>query len=324
MKYRIAIENALRAWDGIWLHWNKSDASKAAAMILRRIMGEDQYDDQLKAAVDWFLGKTQVPFSYMVAFDALKTSSALYALLDAQVGASDVEPANLKPVVQPSSAPLQRRPVRRQQTPITIAGSSLAVASSSAPKKSNIVVQLMRYQDTWKAIKITDIPTGTHGRYEHTADDSTTTMQKGSAAAVIKMQLGIKTNALEAPAYWIELGRMVFKSKKGRCFSCAGAALFTLTNDEYFDTYEIAVMGNKKFDHYFVCIGSTLGEIEAGLGTAVDIWQANLANTPDVFAKSPAKDFMYWKGAKIICSIPRDQRQSLRHFAREREEIEHS
>ncbi|MGY2197114.1 hypothetical protein [Pseudomonas gingeri] len=323
MKYRTAIENALRAWDGIWFHWNKSDASKAAAMILRRIIGEDSYDDQLKAAVDWFLGRSQEPFHYMYAFDALKTTSSLYAQLDAHVGASDVEPANLKPVVQPSAARLQRRPVRVQQTPTVVAGTSLATASSSSPKKSSIAVQLMRYQEVWKTIKITDIPTGKHGRYEHTADDPTTTMQKGSAAAVIKKQLNIKTNALKAPAYWVELGRMVFKSKKGRCFSCAGAALFTLTNDEYFDNYEIVVMGNKKYDHYFVCIGSTLGEIEAGLGTAVDIWQANLADTPDVFAKSPAKDFMYWNGAQIICSIPRDQRQLLRDFVIEREKIEH-
>ncbi|MEO4049209.1 hypothetical protein AAFN46_19245 [Pseudomonas sp. CAU 1711] len=314
MKYRVAIENALTAWDGIWFHWNKSEESRSAAMILRRLMTDSPYDDELCKAVDWFLGASDVEFTYVRSFSPLKTSSALYTQLTDHLKSAD--PPQLKPVVV-----RETRPVRRQApTQSSVQVRSTPVVTSSPSK---LPLQILRHQDAWKNIKITDIPTGKHGRYEHTSDDFVTNQQKASAAGVVQIQLGIKGKSLQIPAYWIELGRMVHVSKKGRCFSCAGAAVFTLTQDEYFDNYELAIMGNAKYDHYFVCVGSSIGEIKSGLGTAIDIWQANLNGTTDVYAKSPAKEFMYWKGAEFTCVIPKESRQALRAFILERVQIEH-
>lgn len=314
MKYRTAVENALRDWEGIWFHWNKSYESSAAASIIRRLISDSRFDDELRGAIDWFLGRSDVEFSYVIAFARLKSTSALYAQLTSHLATAD--PPELKPVVvRPTRT--TTRPVPRQSTVRVVSTPVVATSSSSLP------LQILRYQDTWKNIKITDIPTGRHGRYEHTADDWVTNQQKAAAAGVVEIQMGIKGKTLQTPEYWIELGRIVHVSKKGRCFSCAGAAVCTLTQDVYFDNYELVIMGNPKYDHYFVCVGSSAGEIKSGLGTAIDIWQANLEGAADAYAKSPAKTFMYWKSAEIICVIPKDQRQGLRDFIKKREKIEH-
>ncbi|AZD29211.1 hypothetical protein [Pseudomonas chlororaphis] len=347
MKYRAAIEAALQAWEGIWFHWRKSEASKSASVILHRLIADSPYDDQLQEAVNWFLGKSDQPFHYVVSFAKLSTDSALFAQLTNHL--QNAEPPNLRPVLvmhgssasrpqQPaSSAPragsgLVVAPQAASSNSVPVLGAQPAASSSipvvtaraaSSGSENTVELQIRKHQRIWQAIEITDIPTGKHGRYIHTADDPLTTQQKGSAAAIVKKQLKFTGNAFAVPAYWIELGRLVFKYKKGRCFSCAGAALYTLTLDQFFDIYELAVMGTRKYDHYFVCVGTTMGQITSGLGSAIDIWQSNLSGSSDVFAHTPAKDFMYWKDAEIICLIPRSERQALRTFVAQREEIEH-
>lgn len=319
MKYRTAVENALRDWEGIWFHWSKSYESRAAVSIIRRLITDSRFDDELCAAIDWFLGRSDVEFSYVIPFARLKITSALYVQLTSHLVSAD--PPELKPVVvRPTRTTTRHAP---RQSTVRVVATPVVATPVVATSSSSLPLQILRYQDTWKNIKITDIPTGRHGRYEHTADDWVTNQQKAAAAGVVEIQMGIKGKTLQTPEYWIELGRIVHVSKKGRCFSCAGAAACTLTQDVYFDNYELVIMGNPKYDHYFVCLGSSVGEIKSGLGTAVDIWQANLSGAADAYAKSPAKDFMYWKGAEFICMIPKDQRQALRDFISKRQRIEH-
>lgn len=315
MKYRDAIAAAIREWDNIRFHWNKSEASKKAVVILGRLIDESPYDDRLIRAIDWLMGVSNERFSYVVPLPQLKKDSALYIKLAEKLKTAEL-PA-LTPIVtsniqQNSRSRVSLARIRPQPNRDLY----------SATSKTDMPLQISKHQNIWKKIGITDRPTGQHGRYEFTPDDFISTSQKGAAAGVVKKQFGTK-DFLKDARYWIELGRMVIKSNKGRCFSCAGAAAYTLINDECFDVSEIAIMGSKGYDHYFICVGQSMGEIEAGSATAIDIWHANLKEGRSFFT-TPARNFAYWEDAEIICQIDKSARSSLRAFAKEREQTENS
>lgn len=338
MKYRAAIEEALKAWHAIHFHWLKSAESKAAATLLRHLIDSNPYDDVLKQAVEWFTDQCNEAFQYQtVTYSRLKLTSALYVQLNTHL--KSAEKPDLKPVAgsSSSSVPSAMRmggsvaPASRPSSsglglglaPASASASATGPSLSSSSGVQPVEVQVRKYEKIWGTITVTDIPTAQHGVYEHTKDDPITTQQKGSASAVVEITLKIKGKPLNAPEFWVLLGGMVLKSKFGRCFSCAAAAVHTLIHDEYFDRYEMTVMGTEKYDHYFVCVGESMGEIKSGLGTAIDIWQANLSNKPDAYAHSPAKTFLYWSEAQIICDIPKTRRAEFRKLVKTRNSIEH-
>ena len=131
--------------------------------------------------------------------------------------------------------------------------------------------------------------------------------------------LGKKDRVDEFGEYWIELGRLIMKSKKkvGRCFSCSGIAVYTLVKEREHDNWVILVVGNPSRDHYFVLVGASLEAIRAKDGYVIDIWDGNLCGTPPVH---PIKGFKYMDKHVIPCCIimPED-REKLRAFIRDRE-----
>lgn len=343
--YRQAIEAAIASWRGIWLHWNKSPASESAVMILERLMGEERYDDRLKEAVDWFLGNSFVPFNYVYEFNALKTDSALYKKLTAELATADA------PILRPPQSPSvvshvpRPAPVRRRiQSVLPSPPPSSSGASSSStvvpvvprahPAPSPAPVTTARRRDAeaprelpfarhfaeWAKVEITDIPTGEHGVYESAPEDFQTINQRGGAQMVTQKvhSLGKKDDVKPFPEYWIELGRSISRSKKkvGRCYSCAGVVAHTLVCEREYDNLVIAIVGNPKRDHYFVLVGESMEAISASDGWAIDIWDGNLNKRPPVH---PIKQFVYMKGGvKPCCVILPDDRVSLRAFIAER------
>jgi hypothetical protein len=336
--YREAIEAALTEWDNIWFHWNKSQESRNAVFMLRRVMRDDVYDDRLKQAVDFYMGYNPAPVTLELPLVQISTGSALYAKLTDKLAHCD------PPVLQPPrasgrtgrvarvTAPAPDTSVRitNRLVPAPQAASSSRVVpvqarpSASTSRTGGLEANIRKHEAEWSSIEITDIPTGEYARYEHTASDFGTTTQKAAAAGVVRRYFGVigTGEVLTHPGYWMELGRIVMKSKIGRCFSCSAAAVFTLVSDPAFDELTLMVMGSKKSDHYFVCVGTSAGAINAGNGTAVDIWQANLNKDPNSMCKTPCSSFMYWRGAMPICEIPTDKRTALRKFAAKREEEE--
>ncbi|MDT9678667.1 hypothetical protein F6R97_29685 [Pseudomonas sp. JV414] len=332
MKYRATIEEALKAWHAIRFHWLKSAESKAAANILRQLIDSSPYDNVLKQAVEWFTDQCNEAFTYQnVTYSRLKTTSALYVQLNTHL--KSAEGPDLAPVASSSSSSVPTAirmgssvaPVSRPSSsglglaPASAAGLSLSSSSGVRP----VELQIRKYEKLWAKITVTDIPTKKHGVYNYTKDDPITTQQKGSASGVVEITLRIAGKPLEAPEFWVLLGGMVLESTFGRCFSCAAAAVHTLVHDEYFDRCEVVIMGTKKYDHYFVCVANTLGEIKSGEGIAIDIWQANLSKKPDAYAHSPANTFRYWPKAEIICVIPQSRRTEFRELVKTRNNIEH-
>ncbi len=92
------------------------------------------------------------------------------------------------------------------------------------------------------------------------------------------------TKALEVPDYWVEVGRLALQSEYGRCFSCAGAAIFKLAMNPAFDDAVIESVGSPDFDHHFVFVGrSNAGSTEPPTNPktlVIDVWQANQGGDP--------------------------------------------
>lgn len=330
MTYREAVEEAIRKWEGIWFHWNKSAESQGAVGLLRWEIRNDRYDDDLKRAVDWFMGLSAVQYSVMgINYAQLKTDSALYRHLHDEMANAD--PPLLKPVtttarprtarsVQTASilpSPSTSRPRTVVTTPPVASTSASVVTSvstvSAVPKKSaepkkattslSEAVVLM-HNSAWKKIRITNQPTDTPGRYKYTDEDKGATQLSGAALAIGKKQ--------ESPNFWVELGRLALSNKFGRCLHCAGAAVYSLVLEPMLDDYVIAVQGNTDYDHHYVLLG-TEGDLAKDDGYVIDIWHANLNSTTPL---SKAKNYHYREGGhKVFCIFLPQDRAELRSFA---------
>ncbi|HEX8430979.1 MAG TPA: hypothetical protein VF625_06815, partial [Longimicrobium sp.] len=142
-------------------------------------------------------------------------------------------------------------------------------------------------------------------------DDFQTTIQKGMASTPVVKKTGCsKDKVLEQPEYWALLGRMVLKSRKARCFSCAAAAVYSLVMDPECDSLVIASVANESFDHHFVVVAKSEGDLKAGRAYAIDIWQANLDKSSYV---QSLDTFRYTKGkTKVFCLLMPEERAGLR------------
>ena len=130
---------------------------------------------------------------------------------------------------------------------------------------------------------------------------------------------------LAEPDYWTELGRETLKVQVGRCFNCAGTAIYGLVMDEAFDALTIESVGAVSFDHHFVLVGRTGDEIgsteppgDDSDVLVVDIWQANQGDDP------PARrweDFTYNEETelKVFAILKPGDRKALRERCLKRE-----
>lgn len=333
MTYRESIDQALKTWDSIPWHFNKSEQSKSAAFVLRLLLNTPGDDRLLKQAIDTFLGACLEAFNYSgVNYVQLKPTSALYANLNKYTREANPPILSL-PVVTSSSSPRPGIPAVAIAPSLPPVGLSVASSSSSSPAVSSsssssqdvsaLLVQINRHQAAWSKIAITDLPTDEHGVYNSTEDDKFTHVPRGITSGILKKEPAIDAKGLEAPEFWALLGAIIMRADKkfARCLGCSAAVVYSLVFDEFFDNFEIAVMGSKKFDHYFVCVGPTIGKIEAGLGIAIDVWDSNNpAKRSSTSAHPIAKNFTYWSRSRldIVCSIPTESRTALRLFVKTR------
>lgn len=305
-----AVDEAIRRWNDVWFHWNKSQQSKNAVMALQNLMARSMYEDELLAAVTWLIGQSATPFNYKgLRLDPLKSDSALATYLGEEFAKVDRAP-NLRP--RPTTSTTSSRAtssttgrttdVPKKTTPKT------PVSRSSAPR---YLSSLARHARDWAGIEITDIPTDTPGVYKYTKNDQQTTTMKGTAAAKLAMTHK-KKDIVDLPEYWAELGRLVSKHRMGRCYSCAALVVYTLVMDPTYDELVIAVMGNVDYDHQFVLIG-TMAEVESKKGYVIDIWQSNLDKvTPQVL---PLNECRYTQGnVQLACLLHPDDRATVRAF----------
>lgn len=122
--------------------------------------------------------------------------------------------------------------------------------------------------------------------------------------------------------YWVEIGKLVKKEDYGRCFSCAGLAIEGLVMNPAFDRYTIESVGACGFDHHFVLLGRTGGDVgsttppDASDTTTlvVDIWDGNQQKKPPMRLWS---QFTYNAETKlkVYCVITPEERTALRERA---------
>ena len=326
MNYREAVEEAIRKWKDKWLHWNKSQQSTNAVMALEGIIGSSIYDDDLEACVNWLIGQSDHQFSYKAfPLSALKADSLLYKHLNTEIGKATAGPSR-RPVSRVTSTTVRQSSSASSSSSVRVPSSSaravtasatvtvveapkrvqpLVVASSSVPSYLSL---LKRHHEEWSKIEITDIPTATPGIYKYTEKDKQTNNLKLMAALNVKAAKGEIT---EQPLYWAQLGKLVAKHRFGRCYSCAGLAVYTLVMDPSYDKLIIAVVGNSDYDHQFVVVG-TESEVGNKTGYVIDIWQTNLDNGKTPFVM-PHAECVYSKGTtKLACVLFPDDRASLR------------
>ncbi|WP_223487437.1 hypothetical protein [Pseudomonas sp. A-RE-19] len=331
MTYREAIDQAIKAWDSIRWHINKSEQSKSAAFVLRLLLKIQGDDRLLKQAIDTFLGACLEAFNYSgVSYVQLKPTSALYANLNKYTREANPPILSL-PVVTSSSSPRLGIPTvaiapSRPPVGLNVASSSssspaTSSSSSSSQDPSALLVQISRHQAEWSKIAITDLPTGKHGVYKYTDDNKYADIPRGVVSGLLKREPIIDKQGLRAPEFWALFGAIVMRAPKkfGRCLHCSAAVVHSLVFDQFFDNYEIAVMGSTEYDHYFVCVGSSLGVIQTGLGIAIDVWDSNNPAKPSSTSTHPlAKNFTYWSeaGLEILCPIPTVSRAALRLFVK--------
>ncbi|HWC00900.1 MAG TPA: hypothetical protein VG672_29540, partial [Bryobacteraceae bacterium] len=305
----------------------------AVVMLRFEIRNDHRYDDGLKEAVDWFMGRSANQYSYLgINYDQLKTDSALYRHLHDELANAD------PPVLKPAATTTRSRTTRpvlaasassghstvRRTAVVTTAPRETSLASdvgtvstlsaipkvSAEPKKATNSLSeaiVLMHSSAWRKIKITNVPTDTPGRYNYTEQDKAATNLQGSAMAIGKKQ--------DNPRFWVELGRLTLINKFGRCLHCSGAAVYSLVLDPRFDNYIIAVQGNVSYDHHYVLLG-TEGDIATGDGYVIDIWDANLNLTTPL---SKAREYRYRNGEhKVFCMFLPEGRAELRKFALER------
>lgn len=143
--------------------------------------------------------------------------------------------------------------------------------------------------------------------------DLTANMQKAKQVEAGQMAQG---------DYWAEVGRLAKSSDFGRCFSCAGIAIYTFVMNPAFDGLTIESVGAVTYDHHFVLVGrtgdagSTTPPDEDSKVLVVDVWQANQGGTPPATAWS---DFTYNKETqlKVFCVMRPDERKDLRERCEE-------
>jgi hypothetical protein len=118
--------------------------------------------------------------------------------------------------------------------------------------------------------------------------------------------------------YWVELGRRAKNAEYGRCFTCAGVAVHSLVMNPAFDRLTIESVGAVGYDHHFVLVGRTGGEVGSATPPAmdskalvIDVWQANQGGTPPATTWA---DFTYNKETELkVFSVMRPQdRAALR------------
>ncbi|MCP1445889.1 hypothetical protein J3D54_005021 [Pseudomonas sp. GGS8] len=336
MTYREAIDQAIKAWDSIRWHINKSEQSKSAVHVLRLLLKTPGDDKLLRQAIDTFLGTCHEAFNYAgVNYVQLKPTSALYANLDKYIKGANPPLISL-PVVASSSSPRPGIPPVAITSALPSVGLSVASSSSSSPAVSSsspasassrdtsaLLVQISRHQAEWSKIAITDLPTGKHGVYKYTDDNKYADVPRGAVSGLLKREPKIDEQGLRAPEFWALFGAIVMRAPKkfGRCLHCSAAVVHSLVFDPFFDNCEIAVMGSTEYDHYFVCVGSSMGKIRTGLGIAIDVWDSNNPAKPSSTSTHPlAKNFTYWSeaGLEILCPIPTESRAALRLFVKSR------
>lgn len=121
------------------------------------------------------------------------------------------------------------------------------------------------------------------------------------------------------PDFWADLGRRALENEYGRCFTCAGAAIYKLVMNPAFDGLVIESVGATTYDHHFVLVGRSAGAVgstdpptseDRGV-MVIDVWQANQGGAP------PAcqwKDYTYKNETelKVFCVIKTEGRTQLR------------
>lgn len=184
-------------------------------------------------------------------------------------------------VVTPVPRPMPTPAPSISLAPAPVVSASPALASV---KTDSRIAEFAALASKWGVIKITDLPTSTPGVYIQTEDDKMTIVSKAAAAgAVIKEGIDM-AKVLESGRYWLRLGRMVLKGKKGRCFSCAAVAAYLLTLEPAFDDLDICIWGSGEYDHHFTTIGKSSEYASAWNGVVViDIWHGNLNKETGVY-----------------------------------------
>jgi hypothetical protein len=124
----------------------------------------------------------------------------------------------------------------------------------------------------------------------------------------------VEDQLMTVPDYWVKLGEMALSAEYGRCFSCAGVAIFQLVKNPKFDGCVLESVGAVNYDHHFVLVNRDNVGSSAPPGPntlVVDIWQANQGSDPPMVLW---KDFTYNKETelKVFCQIPAGDRSDLR------------
>lgn len=114
--------------------------------------------------------------------------------------------------------------------------------------------------------------------------------------------------------YWVKLGEKALKAEYGRCFSCAGVAIYSMVMNPKFDGKVLESVGAPEYDHHFVLVGRTAVGTTDPPGDdelVVDIWQANQSGDSPV---TPWKNFTYNKATKlkVFCVLRPEDRSALR------------
>ena len=175
-----------------------------------------------------------------------------------------------------------------------------------------------KHNKTWSGLTVTDIPTRIPGKYTLKDGFQHVDTVKGAAIAwTVKKTKCLAENVESKPEYWLKMGFMASKPTRFglreryvRCFTCAAIAAYSLVRDSDFNNLDIAVVGVRNYDHYFVVVGSltSIKRKKHSGCTAVDLWDSNLNN--GIQAVNPLQGFKYAsEGLGIRCEFPKEKRK---------------
>jgi hypothetical protein len=217
-----------------------------------------------------------------------------------------VENALMRTVIQPSPSPPQQQ-VRPR--PVVSPFFTTTQTSPQEPTLAELRKRLQSLAKGWQCIQITDLPTNRPGIYNSVGNDAQTLNLRLFATIGLGDKMKDKNyDAQKEPSYWINLGRLVKMKREGRCFSCAGVAVYDLVLSEAWDDMEITVGGSGDFDHCFVKIS------RAKTSFALDIWQSNI--NKDYSYVYGWNNYLYTKGFKELCKFTPGERESHRSLAK--------